>query len=361
MDPRLLPPIPTPPAQRWREVRLVYLPRVMFVLGIALVVWMWGGAVAPATMVAEAEVSGADLRAGQPGVLTELKVALNQTVRAGETLATVAPANPRLIDATLAVIRAEVAMLMAADSKRIAVEFERLQLDWISERVNRVATLGEIQQVEADLARAEPLHRSGLMTDDAYTQLKLKLATLKTQATEREKIIDRLDPTARTPASADPQRAALSGESALAAAIKVQEARLQLAEEQLRPVTLVAPMDGVVSLVLRRAGETIVAGEVLLRVTAPGPARLVGYLRQPLPFTPTPGMTAEIRTRGLPAQVATTTVTQVGAALELISPTVIAAMRLPPTPAPETALRVEFALPVSLGLKPGEHVDVLVR
>jgi hypothetical protein len=96
-------------------------------------------------------------------------------------------------------------------------------------------------------------------------------------------------------------------------------------------------------------------------VTAPGPARLVGYLRQPLPFTPTPGMTAEIRTRGLPAQMATTTVTQVGAALELISPTVIAAMRLPPTPTPETALRVEFALPASLGLKPGEHVDVVVR
>jgi HlyD family secretion protein len=361
MDPRLLPPIPTPPAQRWREVRLVYLPRVMFVLGIALVVWMWGGAVAPATMVAEAEVSGADLRAGQPGVLTELKVALNQTVRAGDPLATLAPANPRLIDATLAVIKAEVALLMAADSKRIAVEFERLQLDWISERVNRVATLGEIQQVEADLARAEPLHRSGLMTDDAYTQLKLKLATLKAQAAEREKIIDRLDPTARAPASADPQRAALSGESALAAAIKVQDARLQLADEQLRPVTLVAPMDGVVSQVLRRAGETLVAGEILLRVTAPGPARLVGYLRQPLPFTPTPGMTAEIRTRGLPAQMATTTVTQVGAALELISPTVIAAMRLPPTPTPETALRVEFALPASLGLKPGEHVDVVVR
>jgi multidrug resistance efflux pump len=361
MENRPLPPIPTPPAQRWREVRLVYLPRVMFVLGIALVAWMWGGAVAPATMVAEAEVAGADLRAGQPGVLTELKVAMNQKVRAGDVLATVAPANPRLLDATLAVIKAEVAMLMAADSKRIAVEFERLQLDWISERVNRAAMLGELQQVEADLARAEPLHRTGLMTDDAYTQLKLKLSTLKAQATERNKIIDRLDPTARNTGSADPQRAALSGESALAAAIKVQEARLQLAEEQLRPVTLVAPMDGVVSMVLRRAGENVVAGEILLRVIAPGPARLVGYLRQPLPFAPTAGMKAEIRTRGLPVKVATTTVTQVGSALEMISPTVIAAMRLPPALAPETALRVEFAMPAGLYLLPGEHVDVLVK
>ncbi len=361
MENRPLPPIPTPPAQRWREVRLLYLPRVMFVLGVGLVAWMWGGSVAPATMVAEAEVAGADLRSGQPGVLADLKVAMNQKVRAGEVLGTVAPANPRLLDATLAVIRAEVAMLMASDSKRVAVEFERLQLEWISERVNRAAMLGEIQQVEADLARAEPLHRNGLMTDDAYAQLKLKLDTLKAQAAERNKIIDRLDPTTRTAGSADPQRAALSGESELAAAIKVQEARVRLAEEQLRPVPLVAPIDGVVGLVLRRAGETVVAGEVLLRVTAPGPARLVGYLRQPLPFTPTAGMTAEIRTRGVVSRVATTTVSQVGAALELISPTVIAAMRLPPTPAPETALRVEFAMPAGLNLLPGEHVDVLMK
>jgi hypothetical protein len=105
----------------------------------------------------------------------------------------------------------------------------------------------------------------------------------------------------------------------------------------------------------------VVAGEILLRVIAPGPARLVGYLRQPLPFAPTAGMKAEIRTRGLPVKVATTTVTQVGSALEMISPTVIAAMRLPPALAPETALRVEFAMPAGLYLLPGEHVDVLVK
>ena len=28
-----LPPIPTPPAQRWRQVRLVYLPRTVFAIG----------------------------------------------------------------------------------------------------------------------------------------------------------------------------------------------------------------------------------------------------------------------------------------------------------------------------------------
>ena len=34
MDSRLLPPIPTPPSQRWREIRLLYLPRAVFILGV---------------------------------------------------------------------------------------------------------------------------------------------------------------------------------------------------------------------------------------------------------------------------------------------------------------------------------------
>lgn len=361
MDPLHLPPIPTPPAQRWREVRLVYLPRVMFVLGIALVAWMWNGTVAPATMVAEAEIAGADVRAAHAGVVSDLKVSLHQTVRAGETLGFIAAANPRLLDATLGVIRAEVAMLIASDSKRAALEFERLQLDWISQRVDRAGMLGELQQVEADLARAEPLHRSALMTDESYAQLKLKRDTLRAQANERSKLIDRLDPSARVLPTPDPQRAALTGESELAASIKVQEAKIKLAEEQLMPVPLIAPIDGVVEFMLRRGGESVSAGDPVLRVTAKAPARLTGYLRQPLPLEPKVGLTAEIRTRGTPVRVATATVTQVGAALEVISPTVLAAMRLPPTPIPETALRVEFAMPPELLLLPGEHVDVLLK
>jgi len=46
--------------------------------------------------------------------------------------------------------------------------------------------------------------------------------------------------------------------------------------------------------------------------------------------------------------------------LGAIAPAVISAMRLPPTLSPETALRVEFAMPAGLVLRPGEHVDILV-
>ena len=366
MDPRLLSPIPTPPAQRWREVRLLYLPRAMFVAAILLVAFMWGDAVAPATLVAEAEVLGADARATQAGVVAGLKVALHQKVRAGEVVGHIAAANPRLLDASLAVIRADVAMLTATmqgatDRQRVVLELERMQLDWMSHRVDRAAMQGRLQQTEADLVRAQPLHKAGLITEEAFAQLKITQASLVAQLDEKSQLIARLEPVLRGKDALNPTAAELSGSSALASAIKVQEAKLRLAEEQLSPVPLIAPIEGVVSAVLRREGEAVVAGEAVLRVTSPRSERLTGYLRQPLPFEPKPGMTAEIRTRGNPVKVAVTTIAQVGAALETISPSVLAAMRLPPTPTPETAMRLEFALPAGLSLKPGEHVDVILR
>lgn len=366
MDPRLLPPIPTPPAQRWREVRLLYLPRAMFAAAILLVAWMWGDAVVPATIVAEAEITGADARATQAGVVAGLKVALHQTVRAGEVVGQIAGANPRLLDASLAVIRADVAMLAATmqgatDRQRVVLELERMQLDWMSHRVDRAALQGQLQQIEADLGRVQPLHRSGLISEEAFARLKITQASLVAQLAEKSQLIARLEPLLRGKDAHQPTATELSGASALAAAIKVQEAKLRLAEEQLSPVPVIAPIDGVVSLILRKEGEAVVAGEVVLRVTSPKSVRLTGYLRQPLPFEPKPGMTAEIRTRGTPAKIAITTIAHVGAALETISPSVLAAMRLPPTPTPETAVRVEFAFPAGLTLKPGEHVDVIVR
>jgi multidrug resistance efflux pump len=243
----------------------------------------------------------------------------------------------------------------------VALEFERMQLDWMSHRVDRAALNGRLQQAEIDLSRAEPLFKAGLLSDENFTQLKIGRDSLKSQLEEKNKLVGQLEPLLQAFVASDSPATALSGEPALAAALKVQEAKLRLAEEQLAPVPLVAPFDGVVTVVLRRAGETVMAGDPVLRLTSAKTDRLAGYLRQPLAFTPKVGMVAQIRTRGSAPKSASTKITQVGAALEAIPATVVAAMRLPPNTAIETGLRVEFAVPAGMDLKPGEHVDVSVR
>jgi multidrug resistance efflux pump len=365
-DPRILGPIPTPPAQRWREVRLLYLPRAVFVLGVVVAAIVWNQSVAPSSIVAEAEVEQVDVRSAQAGVVANLGVAMLQPVHAGQVVGHIVAANPRILDATLSVIRAEVGMLSASmagatDKQKNAIEFEKFQIDWMSRRVDLAVLQGKLQQAESDFSRAVPLHEAKLITDENFEQLRIARDSLAAQVGEQTKLVAQLEPIVRSLAPRDEKDPGLAPEPALTAAIKVQEAKLRLAEEQLTPMPLVAPIDGVVSAVLRHPGENVTAGEAVLRVNATRSERLTGFLRQPLTLEPKPGMMAEVRTRTSPRQVATTKITEVGAAMEPISGGLLAAMRLPPNPPPEHALRIQFAMPAGITLRPGEVVDVTIR
>jgi multidrug resistance efflux pump len=227
-DPRILAPIPTPPAQRWREVRLLYLPRTVFVVGVLVAAWLWSHSVAPATLVAEADIEQANLRSTHAGVITSLTVGLSEPVTPPGSKAPEAPPKP-----------------------------------------------------------AEPL-----------------------------------------PAAA--------------------------------PVPLIAPIDGVVTRVMQRQGDEVDADDSVLRIVSRRVNRLTGYLRQPLAFDPEPGMKVQIRTRGTSHMTATSTITGVGAAMESIPSNLLAAMRVPANAAQEHGLRVNFAMPKELTLRPGEHVDVII-
>ena len=70
METRPLPPIPTPPAQRWRQVRLVYLPRTVFAIGVGILVL--GGAFMLACYLRDpAFFRGQTLRQDTPALIVE--------------------------------------------------------------------------------------------------------------------------------------------------------------------------------------------------------------------------------------------------------------------------------------------------
>lgn len=363
MDPLPLPPIPTPPAQRWRQVRLVYLPRTVFAIGVILAAILWSRWVTPAALVAEADIVGADVRPTQAGTLVSLKVAMQQPVKAGQVIGQVANANPGLLDSTLAVIRAEMAMIAATmqgvtDRQRVALEFERLQLEWMGHRVELAGLQGRLQQAEAEFTRLEPLHRSGMITQEAFDRVRIDRDALSKQAKQQADMVTQIEPRIRGFSTPEKQAAGLSTDGAIAAAIKVQEAKLKLAEEQLKPEPLTAPIDGVVSLILRKPGETVIPGEVVVRVNATRPPQITGFLRQPLPSIPKPGAVATVRTRGQPRVSGEAKVLHVGAAMEPITPSLLAALHLPPNQLVEPGLRVVIAVPAGMNIRPGEHVDV---
>jgi multidrug resistance efflux pump len=358
-----LEPIRPPAALAWRYMRQQYLPVIVFAVGVVAAAMIWTRWVAPPFLVAEAELVRADVRARMPGSLAGVTVRLLQPVFAGETVGHIITTDPKLIEAQLAVLRAEIEMTRLTmrpvlDQQRVAIDYERLQLDWMSARVELASLQARLHQAESDLARAEGLFRNRMIAEDRHEEVKNTRDALRAQLQAQSELVAKAEPGLRHFGQIV-QSPAVAVDEGLRAVVRFYEERLRLTETQLSPVPLTAPIDGVVTAILRRPGEGVVAGEPVFQISATEFDRLVGYIRQPITIEPKPGMVAEVRTRGFQRQVGTATVVQVGQQLEPVSATLLAAMRLPVVE--ELGLRVHLTPPAGLKLRPGEHVDIILR
>lgn len=355
--------VPVSRAVRWREFRERGVPALVFVLGVAGAGALWERAVAPPSLLAEAEAIRTEVRAGQAGQVAVLSVQPLQAVRAGEEIGRLWPADPRVLEATLAMIAAEVDLMRAnlepvQTARRVALDEERLRLEWLRERVALASLRAQLQDAEAALARRTPLFNGSVLSEEAFSTAKVLRDGLQAQVAAQSALVDRLAPVLEPAARPDPLGAAAPA-ATMEAALRVQEQRLRLAEAQLGPVVLRAPIDGIVTAVLRRGGEQVAAGEPILVVSASRSERLVGYVRQPLAIAPKVGQRAVVHTRSAPRRVAEAVVERVGESLEPVSPTLLAAVNRPG--AIELGLQVHLTLPPDFTLHPGECVEVVLR
>jgi hypothetical protein len=86
-----LAPIPTSPAQRWREFRIRTLPVLTFFGVLACVVLLWREFVIPTSVLGEVEGTRALIITAVPGTIKEIKVQRFQRVKAGDEIAIVSP------------------------------------------------------------------------------------------------------------------------------------------------------------------------------------------------------------------------------------------------------------------------------
>jgi multidrug resistance efflux pump len=134
------------------------------------------------------------------------------------------------------------------------------------------------------------------------------------------------------------------------------EAQLRKIQEGWATVTLRAPIDGIVTAILRRPGETVVQGEPIVIITATVPEKIVGYLRQPFPLEPQVGMEVQVRSNSRARSIGTAQLTRVGQHFEpIVNPV------LHPLPTPEVGLPIEVSMPAGLTLRPGELVSLVIK
>lgn len=351
-----LPPIPMSPALRWREFRIRILPAVLFVAALGCAGYLWKQNVTSPVLVGAVEVRSARVTVPYAGKILQLNVDNFQVVTQGTSLAVLVPSDPRT---ALAVVQSELDILQAKldpylTQQRNETDYERLRMDWLLQRVDLATARVNYELAHSELVRTQELYGLKLVSDDVYN------IAVKTEQLWAADVLERSNLVATTevrvknlenlgapPPEADPVQPLL-------ATLKVEEQKLARAAAGTEPVTLVAPMDGAISIV-RQAGENLTEGEAVMSITATRGEHLISYLRQPIPFEPKVGMKLGVRTRTLQIQTGVAQIENVGAQFEGIT-NALAIVR-PGVPV-DLGLPIQISLPPGMQLRPGELVDL---
>jgi len=359
-----LPPIPSPPGTAFREFRIGILPYLVFLGAVGLTIYSWKNYVGPSALIGEVQMLRSVVSATQPSRLTQLKVSLLDRVTVGQPLAELVAADPRYLEAQASLSRARLEFVRVQIEPKIRrennqINFTQLRMDWLRARVDLATSRAQLAYAENEVDRVTRLSRiTNGVPFVSVQELQLAqrdLDALRAQIQEQAALvgevaaaIDKLGP--------DEQKLDQDLPSSVRAALAVEQKALDVIEVQLNPTVLLAPMDGFVSLVHRRAGEAVLPGEPILTISGARAEKIVAYLRQPLRLDARIGMQVEVRSRSFNRGGAMGEVLSIGGQMEPILPELIQ-MR-GSTSQVEYGLPILVSVPPELNLIPGEIVDL---
>lgn len=347
--------IPTPPGQRWREFRIRVLPVLIFLIALAVAATMWRTFIFPSALVGRVEAVQADVSSPTTGIVNKLLVSRFQRVAAGDPIAEVSIAEPRVMTNTLAVVLAEIESLRAGmgppvESLRNAIIFDQLRLSWMQQKAQLASSRVNLLLASTELQRIEMLLKNKLVSDSEFDVAKAKKDALLAQVSGEEQLIHKLGETLEQLTAAGTRGTETTNQ--LQAAIAVQEEKLKLTEAQMCPRLLRAPISGVVSAIRRWRGETVVPGDAIVTIGAEQTDKIVAFLRQPFYLTPKTNMLVQVRTRGYQRTAGLGKILEIGGQLLPINDVL-----LPPTKynVSEVGLPILVSLPGEFRTLPGQE------
>lgn len=371
-----LPPIPSPPGTAFREFRITVLPFLMFGLVLVVTAYLWTGYVGPSTLVGEVASNRAIVSCPHPGRVVQLRVGHLQKVLAGQALVQILTADPKVLEAQLALSKAKIEYVRASSETGLRKEnnllsYQKLRLDWMKERANLAIAKARMIYHESEFARAKHYNSvrapiatqvppiEGVITNLISTaEFQEALGNLNMSRAEVEELGRLVADLETVMKEFNQDRADEDQEpDTVRTAVAVEERQLGLIEVQLAPMMLVAPMDGFVSIVHRHTGESVVPGEPILTISQASSERIVAFLRQPLGMQPTTNQLVEVRSRSAGRTSGLGQVLAVGAQLEPIYPQLLPSRAQGNTTA-EYGLPILVSVPNGMHLFGGEIVDL---
>lgn len=351
--PEPLPPVPSPPEHLWRQFRVNVIPALTFIGVLVVTVWLWGKNLANPLVMGQAESVISEVVSPQPGRIEQLNVNLFQPVRKGDVIAIIDATEPLVLSNTISVIRAEMELIRAeagldyGDKVRLA----DFRLSWMIRRAELAAAQAQLTYARQSLDNIVTLQATKIASTDElqiaqrdYDQFTLQVEQMKLAVDEAEKSWRAFDSVSAADES-----------PATKAALAVAEKNLELAEAQLKPIVLTAPIDGRISKVEKAKGAAVVEGVPIVTIASTNSDRIIGYLAQPIRLQPKVGMRAEIRGRGTDRRTGEAKVLEIGPRMELFD----APLRIRGMGAnQERGLPILISIPKDMSFVPGELVDI---
>lgn len=347
-------PIPTPPAQRWREFRIQLLPFIVFALVSAIAALLWKRIVVPTNMLGEVASVQYQVRTPVDGLLLQLSVEPFSYVKKGDVIGSILPMEPANVQAQMLVDVSSLELerlRTGMNVNRNLLEFSTLELNRLKVASDLEVNKSDLQVKKTEFERVKALFEKNLQSKELYDvkqtdyektrtlvdQLATQLAGYEVQLKtfkEGQQILD------------------MRGQSdAVDKAIVAKSNQLAVVS---RPLPLLAPADGIISSLLIHSGERARMGDSIAVISATNAPYIIGYLRQPLGAIPNVNDPVQVRSRGTRRMAASGKVLKVGSQVDFINPAILS----PDNTRKEKALSILVSVPAELKLHPGEYVDL---
>jgi len=210
-----------------------------------------------------------------------------------------------------------------------AMDYDQLRLDWMRERTQLAAARVNFELAGTEFRRTEELFKDKIVSERVYDQAKAARDRLQNEVENLTKLVEEGEKNLQMLQLTNSKELSAVTADPLRAAIAVQESKLHLTEAELSPITITAPIDGIVNTIFHREGESVTAGQPIVAVATLNPVRLAGQAN----------------------------VVEVGTQLEAVPATLLGPMKLANT---ELGLPVEISLPKNVRIRAGELVDIVL-
>lgn len=354
-------PVPIPFKQRLREFRVRVVPVLVFIaMGIA-VVFLWRDNAQTPSMIGEVVSEKSTLTVPQDGRLVTYVNGSFTPIEEGSLIGHLHRVDSTFIRSQLEMIEAEIARIRATrepvlQEQRTRMDLENLKFDQIQARIALAQARIQQQQSEADFRRSRELFDRELISRQRFDSVRTNLALFEAQVQEYENLIGFYGEKINEIEEFISYETRVERNPVLAA-IEVQEKLMETILAEFGPIPIYAPISGVISSIQNQSGEYVTRGDSLMVIQSPEPSHIVGYIRQPFPQKPEPGMQVQIRTRDASRTFFRSRIEQTGPGIQLMQFTLQR-----PGMTTDSGLPVKISLADSLKamLTPGEIVDIVL-